>query len=217
MSTLASALKFDSDRSFVVIATYAALSRGGALASKLTHLPTSTMLIADEAHNSGAGSVRKQLQGVPCEKRLALSATLKRRFDIDGDLALENFFEDQPPYAYEYSLEAAIQNKVLTKYSYHPVLVELTQEEMETFSKISLEIAKLYDPKKKVFRNPDYAKHLLDQTTHLEHLRRAARTNPCPHPHYSASLRHRGKCLGSLQENVKRSNQDLDCTQRWSQ
>ena len=169
LSTLASQLKFDNDRSFVVVATYAALSRGGTLASKLTHLPTSTMLIADEAHNAGAGSVRKQLQGVPCEKRLALSATLKRRFDIDGDLALENFFEDQPPYAYEYSLEAAIQNKVLTKYSYHPVLVELTQEEMETFSKISLEIARLYDPKKKVFRNPDYAKHLLLDRARILH------------------------------------------------
>ena len=82
-------------------------------------------IIADEAHNIGAPSIKAAFKQLKCKKRIALSATPKRIYDLDGTKELELLFKDQEPYCYSYSLEKAIENNFLTPYFYYPVMVNL--------------------------------------------------------------------------------------------
>ena len=54
------------------------------------------------------------------------------------------FFNDQPPYTFEYSMSRALEAGFLSKYLYYPILVELTSEELEKYSEISASLAKFY-------------------------------------------------------------------------
>lgn len=97
-----------------------------------------TLLIVDEAHNFGANNLSKTLD-MDFEYRLALSATLERHKDEDGTAILKSFFGDK---CIEYSLDKAIKEGKLTPYEYHPVVVSLSEVELEKYQALTTEIGK---------------------------------------------------------------------------
>jgi superfamily II DNA or RNA helicase len=132
--------------SFVVISTYASFSKRN-IFSELNQLPPKTLLIADECHNMGSRSLLKYLPKVRCKRRIGLSATPARQFDAEGNKKLLEFFNSANGYTYEYSMEEAIKKGVLCRYYYYPHLISLTKSEMSGYLKISLRIAKYFNPK----------------------------------------------------------------------
>lgn len=103
------------------------------------------LLVVDEAHNFGSDELQKTLhKNYPY--RLALSATFDRYMDDSGTAELYRFFGNK---CIEYTLEMAIQNNVLTKYNYYPVLVPLTVKEYENYCELSDQISVQYSREKK--------------------------------------------------------------------
>ncbi|KUM79251.1 DEAD/DEAH box helicase family protein [Streptomyces curacoi] len=97
------------------------------------------LLIADEAHNLGAARLRTKLPP-NAHYRLGLSATPERWFDDAGTEALTDYFGD---IVFELGMGEAIQRGALCRYSYHPVLVELDDEEAELYVTVTAKIARL--------------------------------------------------------------------------
>lgn len=92
-------------------------------------LTADTVLVADEAHNIGAQSNRRRLpEAIPY--RLALSATLERHHDEAGSAALRRYFGNK---CIEYGLREAINNNMLTRYYYYPIVVYLDEDELEDY------------------------------------------------------------------------------------
>lgn len=131
--------------SFILIITYASFIKEKFL-RHVKNFPQDMLLIADEAHNVGSRSVLKSLTEFTSFKRIALSATPKRKYDIEGSLAMEAFFNDQEPYTYSFSMERAIEEGILCKYYYYPHIVSLTSEELQEYLKITKQLAKFYTP-----------------------------------------------------------------------
>ena len=102
-------------------------------------------MIADEAHNMGAGRVAQRLNDIPYVRRIGLSATPQRQFDESGNAKLKEFFGSGDEYTFEYSMQDAIQNGALCKYYYYPHLVELTPDEMTEYVDLSKRIAKIFN------------------------------------------------------------------------
>lgn len=98
-----------------------------------------SMLVADEVHALGAPRMRSAL--IPdASSRLGLSATPRRWFDDEGTAFLMEYFDG---IAFELSLEKAI-GEYLTPYEYHPILVELQEEEEGRYADITSQIAALH-------------------------------------------------------------------------
>jgi DNA phosphorothioation system restriction enzyme len=110
------------------------------LRSQLKYLPERTLIIGDEAHNLGATKLEESLPRT-VGLRLALSATPERYFDEDGTRSLFEYFGEvlQP----EFTLKDAINQGALVHYLYYPILVELTESESLTYSKITHKIGKI--------------------------------------------------------------------------
>jgi superfamily II DNA or RNA helicase len=138
--------------SYIVISTYASFARENIFA-ELNKLPAKTLLISDECHNMGSGSLLKLLPKVNCKRRIGLSATPERQFDEDGNKKLFSFFNSDKEYTYEYSMEEAISNGVLCRYYYYPHLVSLTESEMRDYMELSLKISKFYKSESDSFSN----------------------------------------------------------------
>ncbi|HEY0666948.1 MAG TPA: DEAD/DEAH box helicase family protein, partial [Sphingobacteriaceae bacterium] len=111
--------------SFIVITTYASFIKDR-FNKYINQFPSDTILIADEAHNIGSPSVVNRLTAIPFQKRIGLSATPKRIYDLEGSAAMENFFNDKEPYTYSFTMERAIEEGILCKYYYYPHIVHLT-------------------------------------------------------------------------------------------
>ena len=168
MSRLQTLLMVKPKTSFVIVSTYDSLQTSSAM-SGLRQLSSDAILIADEAHNAGAARTRESLSQLPFRRRIALSATLTRRFDGDGNKFIESYFGDEPPYTFEYSMKEAMEKGVLCEYDYHPKLVNLTQDEMTDYRQKSQELLRLYDHKRGVFRSPETAKFLLLERARIIH------------------------------------------------
>lgn len=97
------------------------------------------LLIADEMHNLGAEQARNCLpERIPL--RLGLSATPERHYDGAGTQALMNYFG---PVVYEFTLRDAIRREFLVPYYYHPVLVDLTDDEAARYLSLTQRISRL--------------------------------------------------------------------------
>ncbi len=95
--------------------------------------PENTMIIGDEVHRLGSGILRTAL--LPqVSMRLGLSATPERWFDEEGTACLFSYFER---ICFEFSLNEAIAAKYLTPYDYNPVLVNLSQTEMDEYEDLT--------------------------------------------------------------------------------
>lgn len=98
------------------------------------------LLIADEVHNLGAERVKDALlDGITM--RLGLSATPERHHDPVGTAVVLNYFGG---IVYEYSLAQAIADGRLCNYLYHPVPVELTDDETDLYEEITAKLAKFF-------------------------------------------------------------------------
>ena len=131
--------------SYIIISTYASYSRDKVFKVLNGFDRKRLLLIADECHNMGSGSLVKRLNDIPYLRRIGLSATPERQFDDEGNEKLRSFFGSEDHYTYEYSMEEAIHNGVLCKYMYYPHLVQLTTEEMDAYVELSDKIAKYYN------------------------------------------------------------------------
>lgn len=106
--------------------------------TQLAKIKSDTLLMVDEAHNFGAPYLSCLLYD-NYKYRLALSATLDRHNDEEGTANLYDFFGEK---CIEYTLDRAIEEKKLTKYKYYPIVVTLTEEELEAYDNLSYEIGK---------------------------------------------------------------------------
>jgi superfamily II DNA or RNA helicase len=97
-------------------------------------------LIADECHYFGVRSLREnklhELDG-----KIGLSATPKRWWDEDGSSYIEEFFGEP---VYQYDMKEAIVNGALTEYIYNPIIVDLTDDELERYERLTRRLIHLY-------------------------------------------------------------------------
>lgn len=121
-----------------VITTNATLITPG-FQSQLPYFPQKTLLVGDEAHNLGAEKLEAKLPR-SVGLRLALSATPERYFDERGTERLLAYFGSvlEP----EFTLKDAIAQGALVHYLYYPVLVELTEPEVENYLALTTRIGR---------------------------------------------------------------------------
>ena len=122
------------------------------------------LLVVDEAHNFGAENLSTTLMD-NMKYRLALSATIDRHGDPEGTSKLFAYFGEK---CIEYTLKDAIDNKMLTPYYYYPVVVSLSETELEEYLDLTAKIRKNVHPDKrgKVILS-EYAKMLLIKRARL--------------------------------------------------
>ena len=102
--------------------------------NKLTHI-----LIADEVHNLGSEKIKSVLPE-RISWRLGLSATPDRQYDPIGTQTVLDYFGN---IIFRYSLNEAIKDGYLSKYIYHPVAVELTDEEKLKYISLTKQLGQL--------------------------------------------------------------------------
>ena len=129
--------------SFIIICTYASFVKDK-FQGLIQYLPEDTIFIADEGHNLASPLVAEKLAGFRLTKRIGLSATPKRIYDLEGTSGMEQFFSDKEPYTFSFSMEKAIRDGVLCQYYYYPHLIRLTRGEMTEYAEISNQLVKLY-------------------------------------------------------------------------
>lgn len=97
------------------------------------------LLIADEVHNLGAKKIQNVLHE-DIKLRVGLSATPERHHDPEGTSTLFDYFGG---IIFEYPIERAIAEGRLCRYTYHPHIVQLTDEEAEEYQEITERLGKL--------------------------------------------------------------------------
>ncbi len=131
--------------SYIIISTYASYSREKVFKVLNSFDKRRLLMIADECHNMGSGSLVKRLKEIPYLRRIGLSATPERQYDDQGNEKLRKFFGSEDKYTYEYSMGEAIKNGVLCKYMYYPHVVKLNPDEMARYVELSEKIAKYFN------------------------------------------------------------------------
>lgn len=107
------------------------------LQSQLPYFPEKTLIVGDEAHNLGSPRLEESLPR-QIGLRLALSATPERYYDEEGtELIFDYFGKILKP---EFTLKDAIEKDALSHYLYHPIFVELTEEEGLSYAKLTQKI-----------------------------------------------------------------------------
>ena len=97
-----------------------------------------SLLIGDEVHHLGSDHQRGGL--LPdYDYRIGLSATPERYYDEEGTDFLVDYFGGT---VFEYGLSDAIP-EYLAPYDYHPIIVELTEDELGEYSQLSKKLARL--------------------------------------------------------------------------
>ena len=135
----------DPEVSYIIISTYASYSKEVVFDILNKFDSRRLLMIADECHNMGSGSIAKRLKVIPYLRRIGLSATPERQYDNNGNNRLRKFFGVDENYTFEYSMEEAIEKKVLCQYMYYPHLVRLTSDEMDSYMELSEKISKFYN------------------------------------------------------------------------
>ena len=125
------------DKRFSCLVTTNATFKSKFVQEQINNISADILLMIDEAHNAGAGNFKKYLDS-RFIYRLALSATLDRHNDEEGTAFLHGYFENV---CIHYDLERAIDEKKLTRYKYFPVLVYLTEDELDEYKHISREMS----------------------------------------------------------------------------
>ncbi|KAM3109112.1 DNA phosphorothioation system restriction enzyme [Phormidesmis sp. 146-33] len=124
---------------FLTVITTNATLMGQGLQSQLPFFPQKTLIVGDEAHNLGAQKLEASLPR-RIGLRLGLSATPERYFDDRGTQSLFDYFGAvlEP----EFTLRDAIQQGALVHYLYYPILVELTEPEIEIYADLTSKIGR---------------------------------------------------------------------------
>jgi len=135
-----------SQRPLLSLATTNATFSGEPFQRLLAKLRVRTVIVADEVHNLGARHLRRRLPE-RVQLRLGLSATPERWMDEEGTAAVTDYFGS---IAFSYDLEDALKGDppTLSPYKYHPVLVELEDDETEEYLEITALLARyMNDPR----------------------------------------------------------------------
>ena len=157
-----------SKKSILIITTYATFIR-----SHMQDFVSRTkgindfIFIADEAHNLGsAGPLRHLPDNIIM--RIGLSATPERIYDEVGSRKLYEFFNSYPPkYTFRFTIKQAIDSKILCKYDYYPIFVDLRPGEMEEYERITAQLKKFMDPETGKYK--DEAEMLLMKRKRIIH------------------------------------------------
>ena len=146
--------------SYVIIATYSSFSREIPF-NVLTNWDANKrvyarlLFISDEAHNMGAKRILDRIGGICYARRIGLSATPSRQFDDEGNKTISEFFGCKKEYTFVYDMRKAIENNALCRYYYYPHIVNLTDNELSEYIKISKKLAPYYNYDKKTFPQAD--------------------------------------------------------------
>ena len=104
-----------------------------------------TLLVGDEMHALGAAKTRNALDE-SYDMRLGLSATPERWFDDEGTRLLLDYFGGT---VYSLPIDLALKTLVpstgltlLTPYTYHPIFVSLTEDELEHYQELTTRFAR---------------------------------------------------------------------------
>lgn len=130
--------KIRRDKRFLCVVTTNVTFASPDFQERIDKIKSPILLVVDEAHNFGARSYAKHLDD-RFAYRLALSATLERHRDDEGTALLYSFFGKK---CIEYPLERAIDEDKLTPYKYYPILVYLSELELESYEQLSYEMSK---------------------------------------------------------------------------
>ncbi len=122
---------------FCLITTNATFSREF-IQSRIQQIESDILLLVDEAHNFGASNLSTKLDN-KYKYRLALSATLDRKGDLEGTNLLHSYFGRK---CIEYDLERAIKEKKLTEYDYKPIVISLNEDELQKYDGLTNEISR---------------------------------------------------------------------------
>lgn len=122
----------------VVVTTHKTLS-GEPTQQTIRRARCRSMLIGDEVHHLGADHTQKALLD-DFEFRLALSATPERWYDEEGTEALLEYFGQT---VFDYDIDEAIVAGFLCEYYYIPHIVELAEDEMAEYKRLSAKIGRL--------------------------------------------------------------------------
>jgi superfamily II DNA or RNA helicase len=106
---------------------------------KIDGLSQDAILIADEVHGLGSEYQREGLLD-DYNARIGLSATPERYYDEEGTNFLLDYFNDV---TFEYTLEDAIPT-YLTPYKYHPVIIEMDEDELEEYRAMTQKVVAAY-------------------------------------------------------------------------
>ena len=134
--------------SYIIIATYASFARETIfhdLVSFSKKTCKQLLFIADEAHNMGAGRILDRIEGIKFLRRIGLSATPDRKYDVIGNSAINKFFGCENGYTFTFDMREAIDKGYLCRYKYYPHLVTLTSEELVEYIKISIQLSKFFN------------------------------------------------------------------------
>ena len=163
LKTAATGFNIGVQNHFCVVVTNATFS-GDYVQSIVKKMRGNVVLVIDEAHNFGADHLSTTLMD-NMKYRLALSATIDRHGDPEGTQRLYEYFGEK---CIEYTLKDAIDNKMLTPYFYHPVVVSLNETELEEYLDLTAKIKRNVHADKhgKVVLS-EYAKMLLIKRARL--------------------------------------------------
>lgn len=153
---------------YAIVSTYDSFTNKD-FQSMLPSLASSMILIADEAHNIGAKSVKECFRAMTITRRIALSATPERVYDEEGTNEISEFFNDRRPYIFSFPMSKAIQEGRLCKYYYYPQVAYLNDAEMEKYAVLSKKLAQLWDSAKGEFCNKQEANKLLMNRKRIIH------------------------------------------------
>ena len=104
-----------------------------------------TLVIGDEVHGLGAKGLQSAM--LPAVgMHLGLSATPRRWFDEAGTAAIVECFGDV---CFEFTLAQAMNQGYLTQYEYNPVLVALTDDELDEYQALTTAIGRLHEAAKR--------------------------------------------------------------------
>ena len=168
LTDLKTDLSFDRNRPFIVIATYQTFITD-TFQKTSKKFPSTTLLIADEAHRIGAPQIRALLPDIEYSRRIGLSATPKRDFDEIGNNAIDSFFNSKSPYTFSLPMREAIEKGFLCKYEYTPHIVYLDEEEMSEYADISRKLTVLFHGDREDFNNNPVVKMLLMKRKRIIH------------------------------------------------
>jgi superfamily II DNA or RNA helicase len=160
LPNFASNFKAGLKKNVIIISTYASFS-SDRFQKYFSKIQNDFTLIADEAHNMGASQIKEVMSKLTIPRRIGLSATPKRKYDPEGTDAICEFFDDKPPFCYNFGMKRAMAEGRLTDYYYYPRIVHLDEDEKEEYVEISNTLLKFFDFELGKFKDSPIVERLL--------------------------------------------------------
>jgi len=139
---LLSAIRYVRNRTglIAIVATHYAFRKH--IAHRLRKIELKQILVVDEVHTIGT---ENGLNALPeeVEWRLGLSATPVRQYDDEGTKRVFEYFKQQPSNQFIYTIKEAVEDGFLSPYSYTPLSVYLTEDEMKEYVELTEKIIRL--------------------------------------------------------------------------